>query len=187
MSQILHSYTLKKPSTFYLKFLKFIWTPYFFCFAKYGNKFLDLSALFWWQNVTGKSDRCWETDFALCLWALIFSGLNAWEYNEYYSPFLPEESKNMSTRSMLCIWFPGFVVPAWSPPMKSSNDPWILGEKAMFFSCSAKESLSQSPMFPRKIFCGSLTSQNVYRFCMKNVIYWKTWGKGWIKQSKFLY
>ena len=58
--------------------------------------------------------------------------------------------------------------------MTSSNEPWILGEKAMFFSCSEKESLSQSPIFPRKIFCGSLTLQNVYRFCMKK-IYWKTW------------
>ena len=170
---------LKKPSTFYLKLLKLIWTPYLFCVAKYGHKFQDLSALFWWQNVTGESDRCWETDFALCLWALIFSGLNVWEYLS-----LRRKQKYVHMLSVVHI-VSRVCGPCRKPTCESSNDPGILGEKAMFFSCSAKESLSQSPIFPRKIFCGSLTSQNVYRFCMKNMIYWKTRGKAGLSKVSF--
>ena len=123
---------LKKPSTFHLKLLKLIWTPYLFCVAKYGHKFQDLSALFWWQNVTGESDRCWETDFALCLWALIFSGLNVWEY---LSPRRKQKYVHMLSVVHIVSRVCG---PCRKPTCESSNDPGILGEKAMFFFLLSK-------------------------------------------------
>lgn len=89
----------------------------------------------------------------------------------------------MYTYSILCI-VSRVCCPCLKPILGPSSDPWTLGGKAMSSSCSARENLSQSPMFPTKIFCGSLASQNIYRFCMKNMVYGKIWKNAGLNKVK---